>query len=122
MLEIVMALSLVLTFLFVWTGDISIETQYLPTIINGLTTSVAVMIGFGATCLTMMRAYYPRKQTDAMACTFLLMMPIGLLSCAYIELVFLSDLKAALRLVMSSFISAVSVVFAVLYMMAKEHW
>ena len=121
-LEIGLPIALVLTLFVVWSADISIETQYAPTIINGLTTSVAVLIGFGATCSTVMWAYYPQKQAKALVFVFVYIVPIAFLLIAYVNLVFSSDFQRALRLVLSSFVFAFLILFAMVFSMIKEHW
>jgi hypothetical protein len=121
-LEIGTTVMVALFLIISWTVKISIDTQYVPTIINGLTTCVAVLIGFGATCLTMMRTYYPQKwEMTIIGITFLGFSTI-ILFIGYSELIFHSNFETSLRLLLTSFIFVASAVFGILFSLLKEHW
>jgi len=88
---------------FVWTTEMPIETHHIPTIVNGMTTCISLIVGFNLTALTILISklseYYP-ETTKIVDSAFLLAVPIIMLLTAYFGLV-LSEYQLALKFAFS---------------------
>ena len=85
-------LVLIFAFLFllaIWNTDISIETQSIPTILNGLTSSISLIVGLTATVVTIAFSRSFKLAQDWFRIGFTvvtLWLPIVLLCIAYLQL------------------------------------
>jgi hypothetical protein len=122
LLEIVMIGVLVLVLIFVWMLDVSIDIQYIPEIMSGLTSGTAILIGFAAACLTIMRKYYAKNVGKLIVFLSYLVLPIVFLFLAYLRLVLRTDFIVAIRLAVSGFALSLIIFFMVLFSAIKEHW
>lgn len=122
LLEIVLIGAVVLALIFVWMLDVSIDIQYIPEIMSGLTSGTAILIGFAAACLTIMRKYYAKNVGKLLVFLTWLVGPIVFLFMAYIRLVLRTDFIAAIRLALSGFALSLIIFFVVLFSAVKEYW
>lgn len=91
------------------TAEVSVEIQFLPTIINGIISSVSLMIGFILTsiALTITRSSLePLKHRSRIVFTLILLMyPIGTLFASFVLLA-LGEFQNAFRSAMVGFIGS----------------
>lgn len=102
--DIGLAIIVVLSFILIWTTDISLETQFIPTIINGVSSSISLIVGFTATAisLTVSREEFKASQhkNRIIWTIILLILAILFLFFTYLELID-AKYQSALRLAMS---------------------
>jgi len=92
----------ILAILFIiidWTSEIKIEAQYIPTILNGITSSVALIVGFTVSSITLTitrKLPRPIGATRLGITIFILLFSVLTVFIAYSR-VFLSDFHYALK-------------------------
>jgi len=92
----------------VWSLDISLETQYIPTILNGVTTATSLFVGFTGTLIAMSAPKATRHKWRISLAIIVLTVPMVVLFNAYIQVVmghFQTSLKFALTGLIVSFFS-----------------
>lgn len=104
--------------ILIWSGNITIERQFIPTIINGLATSTSIMVGFFATILTFMvtkqvGGYSISEFYFGLALIFMLF-PLTILFMAYGILVVDAQPQKALRWAMTDLVVSFCLAFQVL--------
>lgn len=122
LIEIVMVGSLVYSLVSVWTTDVTVDIQYIPEIMSGLTSGTAILIGFTATCLTIMRKFYAKNVGKFLVLLTYLMFPAMLHFFAYGRLVFYSDFIEAIRAAISGFALSLILFLVIVFMAIRENW
>jgi hypothetical protein len=100
---------------------ISLNLDYVPTVMNGIATSVSILVGFTATCIVIKGSYKCQKTTTQVWGLFFLVFPIILLFLGYANLLVNSEFEWSMRAVLLSFVFAIEMLFIVLLSMLKEH-
>jgi hypothetical protein len=122
LLEIILTAALVFALVAIWVPDISIDTQYVPTILSGLTSAMSLLIGFGIACLTVSKRYHSLEASELVILQVLLTISLIFIFGAYGSLIFKSDFALAVRLILSGFLLSIVTVSAVLFVGLKEVW
>jgi len=122
LIEICILVVAALALISIWTIDVSIDIQYVPEIMSGLTSCTAILIGFTAACLTIMRKYYAKNVGQLFVLLFYLLVPVMCLFIAYLELVLSTDFIVAIRAALSGFAFSLIVVYVALFLAIKEYW
>lgn len=79
-------------------GDIVLDTQFVPTTLNGVTSSVSLIIGFTATILAIAVSKPQFRDVSRIkAIIILLLFPIIFLMRAYVELLYYTNYELALK-------------------------
>lgn len=121
-MQIGLTIALVFALVAIWFGHVKIDSQYVPTIVNGLTSAVALLIGFGVACLTVIRRYHSLVVYELVILWIFVMVPLVLTFGAYGALIFKSDFEMAVRFIFSAFTFSILVVVSVLFLGVKEVW
>jgi hypothetical protein len=95
--------AIVLALPYLWLTDVKIGIQYIPSIVNGLTSTVAIIIGFSAACLAFQWKYFSKRIGILVIILFSIITPITFLYNAFVYLVFLNDFKVAIRLALTGY-------------------
>ena len=105
-----------------WATEISIETHHIPTIINGITTSIALIVGFNLTALTILiskLSEYYSETTRTIDCAFLFGIPIVMVMSAYLALMTV-EYQLALKLAFTGLTTAFLILFPSLIFFGKK--
>lgn len=102
----------------VWFTDIPLNPQYIPTILNGLVSSISILIGFTATVIAILfrkeQSKSSRYEYEAML-MFLALGPVLLLTGMYFLLITEADLQFALKLAMINLLVAFFLLLLVIH-------
>ena len=100
---------------------VSIDGQYIPTVMNGLASGTAILVGFGAASLAMLRERFTSK-IDLLLIMLCLILPAFLLFLAYIQLIMYARYIEAIRIALAGLGFAVISVLAILLHALREYW
>lgn len=103
---VVISVGIVITIPFIWTNEISLEDQHIPTIINGVTTCTALIIGFSTASLTLGISnrilVFTKDIAWIVGILAMVMFSAIILAGAYSSMVWLNDFHEGFRNAMTS--------------------
>ena len=112
--DILVATILILSLIPTWAMDISLESHFVPTIINGISSSISLIVGFTATAIaiTVSRPLFKHSQdTKRIIYTIIFLIPaIASLFLAYNEL-----MRAEFQLALKYGMTGLSISFVILF-------
>jgi hypothetical protein len=106
-----------------WTTDVSIENQFIPTLVNGITSCISLIVGFTITAIAIAISQFKHpKDAGRIAITLILLMfPILSLFYAYGDLMD-REYFAALKFAMYALIIAAMTLYSfVVFLTLKLH-
>ena len=115
---------LILTLLFLGSirfTHISLETQFIPTIVNGITSSISIIVAFTLTAIaiSISKSFkLAQKETHIFTILFTLTIPIATVLLAYLELM-QANFYLALRYAMAGLFISVCVLVVILVFMIE---
>lgn len=99
--------------------EIALESEDIPTIMNGLVSSISIMIGFTATILTLKMRREDLKLTGWGIALFLFVVPMLLLFLTYILLIWEDNPQPALRCAMLDLIISFAIFVLTIHVVSR---
>lgn len=112
----------VIAIITIWFSDITLESKYIPTILNGIVSSVSIIIGFTATAIAIMlrrTSFELPKELHLDDAIMALLFPISLILATYYSLLVDNDFQSAIRLAITSLVISFCIVSHIIIRLSR---